>query len=94
MWTFRRKICCACNSASQTMCLGIYDFRRLDLLKTFVKKITYLMFLHRYDMEKNQIIPEVRHHVKSVKKIKYNIPGFTHYLNEKNNEMCNKIFPL
>lgn len=52
------------------------------------------MFLHRYDMEKNQIIPEVRHHVKSVKKIKYNISGFTHYLNEKNNEMCNKIFPL
>lgn len=47
------------------------------------------VLLHK--IEKNQIIPEVRHHVKVINNYKYQINGFTHFLNQKNNDMCNQI---
>lgn len=47
-----------------------------------------------HKIEKNQIIPEVRHHVKAINNFKYQINGFTHSLNQKNNDMCNKILSV
>lgn len=44
-----------------------------------------------HEIEKNQIIPVVKHHVKTTKKLKYNIQGLTHFLNDKTNELCQLI---
>lgn len=36
-------------------------------------------------------IPSTKYGVKQVSHFKYNISGYTHSLNRKNNEMCSKI---
>lgn len=45
-------------------------------------------------VEKNQIIPEVRHRVKTINNLKSQINGFTHFFNKKNNDMCNQLMNL
>lgn len=47
-----------------------------------------------HDIEKNQIIPKIRHHVKTIGKYQYKTVGLTHFLNKKNNDMCNRILTV
>lgn len=45
-----------------------------------------------HQITKNEFVPESRHKLKKISNISFNLPGSTHALNQKNNEMCNKIF--
>lgn len=45
-----------------------------------------------HQITKSEFVPESRHKLKKIANISYNLPGNTHALNQKNNEMCNKIF--
>lgn len=45
-----------------------------------------------HEIEKNQIIPEIKHHVKAINKFTYGLGGRSHFLSEKNNFMCRLMY--
>lgn len=46
----------------------------------------------RQEIITRQKIPKTKINSKNTRTLSYKIAGFTHALNQKNNEMCNKIF--
>ncbi|KAK5641229.1 hypothetical protein RI129_009776 [Pyrocoelia pectoralis] len=49
-------------------------------------------FVYRHNVYKSERVPGTKHQIRKSKYNKYVIPGKTHSLNKKNNEMCNLLF--
>lgn len=64
------------------------DFSKENIVCLKLSQPTNILL---HEIEKNQIIPIVKHHIKTTKKFKYIIQGLTHFLNKKTNELCQKI---